>query len=431
MTTIASQELAIFGGSPAVRTPVPDYCSLGVEEVEAARAVAATGRLSAYFGSWGENFFGGPAVQALEKAWAARFSATHAVSMNSATSGLIAAVGACGVGPGDEVVVSPFTMSASATCVRVFGATPVFADVQPDTFNLDPASVGACITDRTRAIVVVDLAGQAADMDEIMRIARQRGVRVIEDASQAPGATYKGRWAGTLADIGVFSLNCHKTIQCGEGGICCTDDDDLATRLQLIRNHGEAVVEEMGYTNRPETIVGFNFRMGEIEAAIAFEQLKKLDALTRPRQAMAAALDARLGPLPGLIVPAVRPDRTHVYYVHMLRIDEHVAGVSRRQVVRALAAEGVTCFEGYCKPLYLQPLYQADWPGKGTRTYAAGLCPVAEQLYERELFFHGYLYESLRDPWLDQICLAFEKVWAHRSQLAALDDDGSRAVRRA
>ncbi|MBI2524655.1 MAG: DegT/DnrJ/EryC1/StrS family aminotransferase [Candidatus Rokubacteria bacterium] len=423
--------LALLGGPRAVPGPIPRYCSLGPEEAEAARRVVASGVLSAFFGSAGANFLGGPEVKAFEREWADAFGAAHAVSVNSATSGLIAAVGACGIGPGDEVIVSPFTMSASASCVRVLGGTPVFADLDAATFNLDPRSVAACITPRTRAIIVVDLAGQPADLDELLALARPRGIRVIEDAAQAPGALYKGRWAGTLADIGVFSLNCHKTIQTGEGGVCCTDDAALALRLQLIRNHGEGVVEEMGITREAERLLGFNFRLGEIEAAIGREQLRKLARLTTPRQENARVYDRRLGALPGLTVPLVKPDRTHVYYTYMMRIDPAAAGMSRRQVVRALAAEGVECFEGYCRPLYLQPLYQAEWSGKDGRKYGSGLCPVTERLYQEEVFFHSLLYEELRTPWVDQICHAFEKVWAHRDELAMMEDDGARAIRRA
>lgn len=426
-----SARLALFGGDSAVTSVIPEYRSIGAEEIEAARAVTADGHLSLFFGSSGDNFLGGPRVKALEAVWSRRFGAAHSVSMNSATSGLIAAVGACGVGPGDEVIVSPFTMSASASCVRVFGGTPVFADIQEDTFNLDPASVERAITPRTKAIIAVDLAGQAADMDEIMALARRRGIRVIEDASQAPGATYKGRAAGTLGDIGVFSLNCHKTIQCGEGGVCCTDDADLALRLQLIRNHGEAVVHELPGFADAEYLIGFNFRMGEIEAAIAAEQVAKLDRLTAPRQEIAREFDARLGRLEGLRTPVVRSDRTHVYYIYMMRLIEAEAGISRRQLVRALGAEGAPCYEGYCRPLYLQPLYQGDWPGKNGRRYEAGLCPVTERLFDHELFFHAYLYESLAGRVIDEICKAFEKIWANRSQLASLEDDGSLAVRRA
>jgi perosamine synthetase len=428
---MTSETLAIFGGPAAVPKGLPAYSSIGAEEVEAARRVTATGTLSAYFGSWGDNFLGGPMVKAFERAWSEHFQVPHSISVNSATSGLIAAVGACGIGPGDEVIVSPFTMSASASCVRVFGGTPVFADLQPDTFNLDPKSVEACITPQTRAIVVVHLAGQPADLDEILVLARRHGLRVIEDAAQAPGALYKGRYAGTIGDIGVFSLNCHKTIQTGEGGVCCTDDADLAQRLQLIRNHGEAVVEEMGLADGAEKILGFNFRMGEIEAAIGIEQLAKLDRLTTPRQEIAEALNSRLSGLPGLHVPRLRADRSSAWYIHMLRIDEAIAGVSRQRVVRALAAEGVECFEGYCRPLYLQPLYRADWPGKGNRTYGPGLCPVAEHLYDHELFFHPYLYESLKGQWIDAIVHAFKKVWAQRDALTGLSDDGTRAIRRA
>jgi dTDP-4-amino-4,6-dideoxygalactose transaminase len=305
----------------------------------------------------------------------------------------------------------------------------VFADVRRDTFTLDPAPVERQITTRTRAIVAVNLMGQAADLDEILALARPRGIRVIEDNAQAPGALYKGRLAGTVADIGVFSLNCHKTIQTGEGGVCCSDDADLALRLQLIRNHGEAVVGELGYANRPEQIVGFNFRLGELEAAIGREQLGKLERLTAPRVRVAQALDERLRALPGLRIPAVGADRTHVYYTYSLTLDPEAAGLSRRVAVRALAAEGVPCFEGYCEPLYRQPLYAGDWPGKDGRRYGPGLCPVAEELFERTLFFHVLLYPEV-EHLVPAIGDAFVKVWEGHEALASFADDGERALRR-
>jgi dTDP-4-amino-4,6-dideoxygalactose transaminase len=428
--TTSQDELALCGGKPALAGRLPRHNSLGPEELDAARAVVASGNLSMFLGAWSDFFLGGPQVRALESEWAARFDVPHAVSVNSATSGLIAAVGACGIGPGDEVIVSPFTMTASASCVRVFGGTPVFADIDETTFNLDPSSVAEKITARTRAIVVVDLAGQPADMDEIMALARPRGIRVIEDTAQAPGALYKGRPAGTLADIGVFSLNYHKTIQTGEGGVCVTRDKNLATRMQLVRNHGEAVVEDMGLADSCGDVLGFNFRLGEIEAAIAREQLRKLERLTAPRQQLAALYDLRLGKLAGLHVPRVKPDRTHVYYTYMMRIDEREAGVTRRQVVRALAAEGFDCFEGYCRPLYLQPLYQQSWPGKGERTYGPGLCPVVERLFGQQAFFHTALHPGIDPAMASQICEAFEKVWAHRETLRRLPDDGAPIARR-
>jgi len=424
-----ASRLALFGGTPALPGPLPAHRSIGTEEEQAAVRVIRSGTLSAFFGSVGANFLGGPEVRRLEAAWSERFQVPFSVSMNSATSGLIAAVGACGIGPGDEVVVSPYSMSASASCVRVWGGTPVFADVRPDTFTLDPAGVAQCLSERTRAIVAVNLFGQAADLDELITLARPRGIRVIEDNAQAPGALYKGCAAGTVADIGVFSLNCHKTIQVGEGGVCCTHDEDLARRLQLIRNHGENVVREMGQVRRPEQILGFNFRMAEIEAAMAVEQLAKLDRLTAPRVRLAQAPDARLAALPGLQPPAVGPDRTHVYYVYALTIDPAAAGLARRTLVRALQAEGVECYEGYCRPLYLEPLYQADWPGKGGRAYGPGLCPTTERLYDETLFFHALLHPEM-EPHVASMAGAFEKVWDARAELAALDDDGARAVRR-
>jgi dTDP-4-amino-4,6-dideoxygalactose transaminase len=422
-----SERLALLGGEPAVRRPIPPYDPIGAEEAQAALRVVESGALSLFVGEPGDDFLGGPQVRAFEEEWAARFDVPHAISVNSATSGLIAAVGACGVRAGDEVIVSPYSMSASASCVRVFGGTPVFADVDPETFTLDPASVERRLTDRTKAILVVDLAGQAADLDELVALARPRGIRVIEDAAQAAGALYRGRWVGTLADIGVFSLNAHKTIHTGEGGMCVTGDPDLALRLQLIRNHGEAVVEGLA-VHDAESILGFNFRLGEIEAAIGRVQLARLDGLVRARQEIAAEYDERLGALPGLRVPVVPEDRTHVYYTYMLRVDGETAGVDRRRLVAALRAEGVPCAEGYARPLYLQPLYRAEWPGKDGRTYGEGLCPVAERLYERELFYHQYLYEALREPWLEEICHAFEKVWDNREALVEADD-AARAIR--
>jgi dTDP-4-amino-4,6-dideoxygalactose transaminase len=421
--------LALFGGNRALPSSLPEHRSFGAEEEEAALRVLRTGTLSAFYGSVGPNFLGGREVKRFEAAWCERFGVPFSVSVNSATSGLIAALGACGIGPGDEVIVPPFTMSATATSVRVWGGTPVFADVRPDTFNLDPARVAEQITDRTRAIVAVHIYGQPADLDEILALARPRGIRVIEDNAQSPGALYKGRPAGTLADIGVFSLNCHKTIQVGEGGVCCTRDEDLAVRLQLIRNHGENVVREMGYANRPEGILGFNFRMGEIEAAMAAEQLGKLDRLNAPRVRIAQALDDRLRGLPGLQVPAVGPDRTHVYYVYAPTVDPAVAGLSRRSVVRALQAEGLDCYEGGYRPLYLEPLYQGDWAGQAGRRYGLGLCPVAEHLYDETLFFHVLLYPEV-EPLVEAVALAFEKVWDGRARLAALEEDGARAIRR-
>lgn len=414
-----TEKLAILGGPQAVTSTIPSYISIGQEEIGAANRVLKNGVLSAFHGSWSDKFYGGPEVQRLEEAWSKYFDVRFSVSMNSATSGLISAVGAIGIGPGDEVIVSPFTMSASASCVRVWGGTPVFADVDENLFTLDPKQIKKQITSRTKAIIIVQLAGQAADMDEILSLAKEHKLFVIEDAAQSPGARYGSKWVGAISDIGIFSLNCHKTIQCGEGGVCVTSNEDLAKKMQLIRNHGEAVVKDMDFRNQPEKIIGFNFRLGEIEAAIATEQLKKLDGLNKSRQNIAKKLNQRLSGLEGLIIPKVGENRSHVYYTYMMKLKAIEPGITRHTIVKALEAEGVECHEGYSSPLYLQQLYQDTWEGKGKQNYSNGACPVTEKLYEKELFFHTYLYADL-EPMLDEICHAFEKVWANLPALSKL-----------
>src|SRR3954451_12363017 len=265
--TTATSRLGSKGGDPVRARPFPPPPALGDREREAVNAVLDSGVLSQFVGVWSEDFYGGPRVRSLEKTWAGYVGARHAIAVNSATSALNAAAAAAGVGPGDEVIVSPYTMSASAVCALVHGAIPVFADIDPNTFCLDPESIRAHVTPRTKAIVAVDIFGCPSDFEAIMEIANEFNLTVIEDAAQAPGAALNGRPAGTLGHIGVFSLNYHKTIQCGEGGVAVTDDDRLAERLALARNHGEAVVGDMGAGHAD--ILGFNYRMGELGGGVA------------------------------------------------------------------------------------------------------------------------------------------------------------------
>ncbi|HEY9102740.1 DegT/DnrJ/EryC1/StrS family aminotransferase [Chitinimonas sp.] len=415
------QELALFGGSPVRKAPLPAYNTLGPEERAAVNAVLDSAVLSRFLGAWTPDFYGGDRVQSLERDWERHFSVAHAVSMNSATSCLYAAVGALGIGPGDEVIVSPYTMSASAVAAVVYGAAPVFADIDPDTFCLSAATIAARITPRTKAIIVVDIFGQPADFEPIMALARQHGIKVIEDNAQGPGARYKGRYSGTLADIGVFSLNYHKTIHCGEGGIAVTDDADLAERMRLIRNHAEAVVKAKGETNLVN-LVGFNYRMTEIEAAIAAEQLKKLPALLAQRQSHAAHLSRRLAGLPGVTVPHVQPEVEHGWYVYAIKYDATATGVPRARLAQALRAEGIPVGEGYVEPLYLQPMYQQqiaigrdgfpfNHPAyQGKLDYARGLCPTTEHMHFQSLLYADYVHASLSTADVDSVADAWEKV---------------------
>ncbi len=420
-------ELALFGGPKTIAQPFAKYNSIGREEVEAAKAVVESGMLSGFYGSWDAQFFGGPKVLEFERDWAAYFEVKHAVTVNSNTSGLIAAVGAIGIEPGDEVIVSPWTMSASATAILVWNAIPVFADIEDEAFNLDPASVERNITPHTRAIMVTDIFGHAADMDAIMAIARRHQLKVIEDCAQAPAARYRDRYAGTIADIGVYSLNYHKHIHTGEGGVCVTNDAALAERLQLIRNHAEAVVAGKGVEDL-SNMIGFNFRMTEIEAAIGVEQLKKLKTLTDARIKQAAQLDAGLGGLCGLRTPVVKSECSHVYYVYPLVYDDAQTGVPREQIVQALRAEGVPASMGYLN-LHLLPMYQKriahgrngfPWSSSvytGSVSYAKGICPVAEDLQDRRYIGVSMCLFDYTEQGIDLLASAFRKVWSSLDRL--------------
>lgn len=431
-------KLAVHGGA-AVRTqPFPAHVTIGEEEKQSVSRVLDTGVLSRFLGTWHPNFYGGTQVCALEEEWAAYFGVKHAIAVNSCTSGLYCAVGAIGIEPGDEVIVSPYTMSASATAALVYGGIPVFADIEEDYFCLDVSSIEERITPRTRAIIVVDLFGLPYDADAINSLAKRHGLRVIEDAAQAPGAMYGAQRAGTLGDIGVFSLNYHKHIHCGEGGVVVTNDDEFAERVQLIRNHAEAVVRGKGVSDLTN-MVGFNYRMTEIEAAISRCQLNKLERLVRQRQDNVRYLEERLQSIEALVLAKVRANCTHVYYQYCYRFDSDVAGVSREAFAEAVKAElpvfeireteGVKLGTGYVRPLYLEPIFQEriawgkqGWPFTAAQSpdsidYAKGLCPVVERMHERELLAHEFMVPSMTRHDLDDVAEAFLKVWEHRAQL--------------
>ncbi len=424
-------DLALLGGNKTITEQFPPYNSIGIEELEAAKKVIKTGVLSKYLGVWTPEFYGGERVQALERAWEEHFKVRHAVTVNSNTSGLMAALGAIGIEPGDEVIVSPWTMSATATSILVWNAIPVFADIEYKTFNLDPVSIEKNITPYTKAILVTDIFGHTADMDAILTIARKYNLKVIEDCAQAPEAIYKGKYAGTIGDIGVFSLNYHKHIHTGEGGVCVTDDDRLAERMQLIRNHAEAVVEAKGVSDL-SNMIGFNLRMTEIEAAIGVHQLSKLKALVDRRVEIAESITDKLKNLKGLRTPVIKENCTHVYYGYPLIYDQNETGVSRDHIVEALRAEGVPVSDQYCN-LHLLPMYQNKiaygrdhfpWSAefyKGRVDYNKGICPVAEELQDKKYLGVNVCSYAYTDRDVDLIIQAFIKVW---DNLNALKDRG-------
>jgi perosamine synthetase len=424
-----NSKLALLGGQATITKPFKQYNPIGQEELNAAKEVIESGVLSQFIGAWHPDFLGGPKVREFESQCASYFGVKHAITVNSWTSGLIAAVGAIGIQPGDEVIVPPWTMCASATAILHWNAIPVFADIDPKTFCLDPNSVEANITPYTKAIMAVDIFGQSADMDALMAIAKRHGLKVISDTAQAPGAKYKGQFAGTLADVGGFSLNYHKHIHTGEGGILVTNDDEIAKRLQLIRNHAEAVVEGMGVTNLTN-MVGYNFRLGEIECAMGITQLKKLQYYLESRQHIAKLLNDRLKTLPGLTTPYLMPESTHAYYVYPMVLDTDKLGVTRARIVEALNAEGVTGLSNGYQNIHLLPIFQKKiaygsngfpWSSEICRrevNYSPGICPVAEEMHKKTYLGFAMCLNELNDGDVNLIANSFEKVWGQLKQLS-------------
>lgn len=414
--------LALNGGKKTITKPFKKYNSIGAEEANSAKKVIQSGVLSQFLGCWHDDFFGGPKVQQFERDCEAYFGVKHAITVNSWTSGLVAAVGAIGVEPGDEIIVTPWTMCASATAILHWNAIPVFADIEADTFCLDLLSVEANITSKTKAIMAVDIFGHSVDMDRLMLLAQQNNLKVISDTAQSPGAFYHGKYAGTLSDIGGYSLNYHKHIHTGEGGILVTNDDDLADRMRLIRNHAEAVVQEKGVVNL-NNMIGHNFRLGEIECAIGIEQLKKLDKLVLTRQKAAERLTKGLQNLKGLRFPIVKDNCTHVYYIYPLILDTKKLGVTRDLIIRALEAEGVSGLAAGYTNIHLLPMFQKKiaygskgfpWTLKEARqniNYKKGICPVAEQLHEETFIGLEMCVYELSNKDIDLVVDSFKKVW--------------------
>ena len=423
-----SNKLALFGGNKTFTEEVKRYNSIDSKEVNAVKKVVESGILSQYLGEWDADFYGGPKVKQFEDDWSNYFNIKHSIAVNSNTSGLIVALGAIGLEPGDEVIVSPWTMSASATAILVWNAIPVFADIEDETFNIDPQSIEKNITSSTKAIVVTNIFGHAARLNEVMAIAKKYKLKVIEDNAQAPGALYHNKYTGCISDIGVFSLNYHKHIHTGEGGVCVTENQEFAERMQLIRNHAEAVVEGKGVKNL-SNMIGFNFRMGEIEAALGIEQLKKLPQIIKEKVEWAGMLSDGLSKLNGLRTPIVKQHCSHVYYAYPLLVDQKMTNTHRDNIFKALVAEGVPALGDRYVNLHLYPMYQKKiaygsygfpWTSelyKGNVNYSKGICPIAEDMNESRYINIGLGLIRLDQKKCNQIIRCFEKVWGQLDHL--------------
>ncbi len=432
---IKMTKLAIKGGQRLREQPLPARRTMGEAEKQAVIEVMNSGELSGFFGSPGPQWLGGEKVKQFERKWADNYGYKHAISVNSWTTGLMTAVGAMGIEPGDEVIVSPYTMSASATAILFYGGIPVFADIDPETFNITAATIEPCITKRTKAIMVVHIFGQTAAMDAIMVLARKYNLKVMEDGAQSPGIKYKGKPICSFGDIGGFSLNYHKHIHTGEGGMLVTNDDQVALRCQLIRNHGENLVEVQQIEDLTN-MLGANYRLTELQAAIGIAQLDRLDSYVAHRQRLAAHFGKQLNGIPGLAPAKVAEGAEHAYYLYPVKYDASVTGISRKAFVQAVNAElppvqvweqtGFT--EGYVKPLYLAPLYQkkiaigrTGFPWNTNLgvdyNYSKGICPVVERMYEHELIYTPLIREPLTESDIDDFVAAIKKVLANPSDL--------------
>lgn len=323
---------------------------------------------------------GGAYVCALEDAWARTFKVKHAIACNSATSGLLAAAFSVGLKAGDHFAVPAMTMSATCAAPMFTGATPYFVDVEDETFGLD---LGA-MPDTTKAIFSTNLFGHPSPLGR-NEWDKNCGTYLIEDNSQSPFAWAHDRYAGTMGHIGVFSLNVHKPLQCGEGGVVTTDDDELAKRLRLFINHGEHGGDQ----------IGLNLRMPEVCAAIAMVQLRRGEQTIQNRIDQARAILAAIGDIPGLRLPIVREGCRHVYYIIPFLLDDN-----RDEFVVALRDQGVPIVDGYVPPLYRMPAFARF----------ARPCPVAEDLHDRRLFYFENCAHDVTLAQAEQIGDAFR--WA-------------------
>ncbi len=365
------------------------YNPIGAEEKAAVNRVLDSGVLSKYIGAWHEDFNGGVEVNAFEHELAEYFGVPHAVVFNSLTSGLIAAMGAMGVQPGDEILVTPWSMSATATAILIWGGIPVFVDIEPDFYGIDPNRIAEKITKKTKGIIVADIFGHGARLDELRALADQHHLFLIEDVAQAPGIQLNGKFLGTWGDVGGFSLNYHKHIHTGEGGFCICHRDDIAMKMRLIRNHAESAVSGSPIDDLTN-MVGFNFRLGEMEAAIGREQLKKLPMLLQQNQKKASRIIETLASETWLVTTPVGKPGEHAYYVLPFRLtDDRITNSQLAEKLRERGVPGIVC--GYVNihrlPMYQQKIAFGPFPWAHSEPdhyhYDIGQFPIAETLHTK------------------------------------------------
>jgi perosamine synthetase len=394
-------KLAIEGGTPVRSTPLP-YGKQWIDEDDIAAVV------DVLRSDWLTT---GPKVEEFESAFATVMDSRHAVSFSSGTAALHGAVAVLGLNAGDEAVTTPITFCASANCLLYCGVQPVFADVDSGTLLIDPAEIERNITPRTRALVVVDYAGQPVAVREINQLAEKHGLAVIEDACHALGAKFEGRRVGGLSTMTAFSFHPVKHVTTAEGGMVTTNDDGLAEKLRRFRGHGigsdHRQREKVGSWLYEMVDLGYNYRLSDVQCALGLSQLRKLDQWLTRRRAIAARYDAAFRELSAVRPLSVLPGVEHAYHLYVVQLDLKQLRASRAKVFAALRAEGIGVNVHYI-PVHLHPYYREH---QGT---VAGLCPRAEAAYERLLSLP--MFPRMSDQDVQDVIEALHKVVAEYSK---------------
>jgi len=414
-----SEKPAILGGKPVREKGLVDWPIITEEEYEAVKRVLKRKKLFA-------SMYEGYEVPAFEEEFAKVMDVKYAIACSSGTAALDIAIKALDIGPGDEVITTPYTFIASATCVLHNCAIPIFADVDLKTRNIDPREIEKKVTDRTKAIIVVHLAGHPCEMEEIMRIAEEHGLYVIEDCAQAHLAEYKGKKVGGIGHIGIFSFQQSKNMTAGEGGMITTNDPELAEKCRSLREHGRRRDKPWYY----HAELGWNYRMTEMQAAILKVQLKRLPKITEERRRNAEYLSKLIKEeLEGVVEPPyVAPYVKHAWHLYPIYYHLEKVGLSKAEFCKAVQAENVELYEGYAWPVYENPIfrehrarprgcpYTCPFYGKKVE-YPKGLCPNAEKLcYETGLWLPGSALNNPQEE-MDTVVKAIKKVVRHASKI--------------
>lgn len=391
---------AILGGKP-VREDKIYYGRqwISEEDIEAVRKVLE-----------GPYITCGPKVKEAEDRLSSYTGAKHAVVVNSGTSALHCACIAAGIKEGDEVITTPITFAASANCVLYCGAKPVFADIDPETYNIDPASIRAHITDRTKAVIAVDFTGQVVKADEIRAICDEFGLIFIEDAAHSIGSSYNGKMVGNIADMTCFSFHPVKTVTAGEGGAILTDNDEFYKKLVLAHTHGITHDEEEmedapheGPWYYEEISLGYNYRMTDFQAALLISQLDRIDEFIAKRKRIVEIYDKAFADVPGIIVQKEIPESDTSRHLYIIRLDLDKLTCTRREFFDAMSAENVQCQIHYV-PVYWFPYYRH-------LGYEKGLCPNAEEVYKGIMSIP--LYPRMTDKDIEDTIAAVKKLAAY------------------